>query len=153
MVPMITAPPPCWWEEYPADVFIRKKYFKPDNELLEDPYFSQRAAVETRPHHCAQDEGDGDHRHVPRFAFGRTLVSQSDSGPNQAPLPHRPPPQARSAVLQDVRGMPTGEGQAQPPTRSDGADGDPRSTMALYFNGLDQLAHHQRTTTGKSTTK
>ena len=34
---MITAPPPSWLEEYLADAFIRKKYFKPDTELLEDP--------------------------------------------------------------------------------------------------------------------
>jgi hypothetical protein len=37
MAPMITTPPPSWWEEYLADVFIRKKYFKPDTELLDDP--------------------------------------------------------------------------------------------------------------------
>ena len=46
MAPMITAPPPSWWEEYLADAFIRKNYFNPDTELLEDPRsFHKQAAL------------------------------------------------------------------------------------------------------------
>ena len=35
--PMITQPPPSWWQDYLNDPLIRKKYFKPGTELLDDP--------------------------------------------------------------------------------------------------------------------